>query len=198
MHRGHKCLRKKFGISYWQILESLGVTREQVAGSINVNKSSVSRAFDPGNDFAFSIEKLRKLRDLAAKKISDIIQAVFQFGPAQVTVLCTDYDTSAPSNQDTEKAILKAIQDRMASLLAGQSWKTKLPDTVFGATIQLGTDQECVYIITTKTLNIAANHDSLIHEYEHLADHFKEEARKLRKLQGRAEEKLRLPKKRLL
>ena len=197
MRCSHLAWRKRLGLHYWQILEAIGVTKDQIAHRIEVNKSSVSRAFDSENDFAFSIKKLRQLRALVGKMIANAVLAVFELGPSRIVVMSTDYVTSAPFDQESDNAVVLAVQESIASLLAGEIRSTPLPSNVRAATLRLGNDQECVYIFKIRTTKENPNYDSLIHEYKHFIDLFKREIQRLKKLQGISQEKLKLPRARL-
>ena len=195
MRRDHQ-ERKAAGLRLWSLLEALGISKDKVANGIKVNKSSVCRAFDETGEFAFGRDKLLALQILATQKITETVRAILQLGPAKLDLLSTDYDTSAPCHDKTAKAIIEAVQDSLASRLAGEPSPTRLPNNVFAATIQLGPDQHCLYIVDTRTSNGVPNDDSRIHELEHLSDHFREQARQLRARRTATQERVQLPKKR--
>ncbi len=173
--------RKNRGFEAWGILSQLGMLQNKVAYKIHVHPAYFSKVInEEEKEAALSEEKLRELEDFVGEKIVAVVKEIFGLGRAHAEVISTGYAPSAPFTSKEEGLIKDNVVDSIASVLAGRPEPPTLPNGVRATTVCVDGGSHCeIYVIATEYDGEEAK-QARIHEYDHLAAHFKDKANSLR------------------
>lgn len=183
LHRAGKFtqkLRKEQGVTLWRMLNMLGLLQKQVAYRIGVHPAYFSKVINEQEKSALSEEKLQKLETYVREKIIAVVKQIFSLHLAPLEVMSTGYTWSERFTSEEEGFIEKSVVNSIASLIAGRPEPPALPNGIPATSVLVDGGPHCeIYVIITKH-DVKNTEQARIHEYDHLADYFRDKANYLR------------------
>jgi hypothetical protein len=190
-----KKIRKERGLKMWKMLQMIGLSQKEVAHSIGVKAGYFSKVIDKDEKATLPEGTVRHLEELVKQKVKATVQHIFQMSGVPVVTVAACNGPSANVTGTSKKRLERRVINALASTMAGQPQKINLPKGVCGVTLRLGEEPNSLLVIAVRTADDKVDKLALAHEYDHLADHFRDKANEVRQKRSRSQAPGESPKK---
>jgi hypothetical protein len=173
--------RKERGLKMWKMLHMMGLSQKEAAHSIGVKTGYFSKVIDEDEKATLPEGTVRHMEKLVKQKARAIVQYIFEMSGVPVAAVEACNGPSADVTRTSKKRLEQRVVTALASAMAGQPQRINLPKGVSAVTIRVGEDPYSMLVIAAKAAGDKSNKLALAHEYDHLADHFRDKANELRR-----------------